>query len=141
MTINTAAAYRGACTRIRTLGWTQHQWTGSQGEECLVQALGRFTGLTEEGEDTVTQVPKGVLAPLIKELGLEPTAETRAGFAAALWTWNDQEGRTVEEVTALLQRVASQLDAESAPAYIPEGWLKRRFFKSSAPENEPALVG
>jgi hypothetical protein len=140
MTINTAAAYRGACARIRTLGWTQHQWTGSQGEECLMQALGRFTDLTQEGEDTVTQVPKAVLVPLIKELGLQPTAETRAGFAAALWDWNDQDGRTVEEVTALLQRIASQLDAESAPVYIPR-WMSRHLFKSNSTEKKPALVG
>ncbi|HRJ90587.1 MAG TPA: hypothetical protein PLU21_00060 [Candidatus Saccharibacteria bacterium] len=138
MTINTAATYRGARQRIVDRGWTTHQWTGPAGEECLVQALGMHAGVTNEGDDTTTQLPKAVMMPLVRELGLEPEEHTRLAIAAALWTWNDQPGRTVDEVTALLQRVASRLEAEAEPVYVPQSWLHRRLFTGS--KKEPAQV-
>ena len=105
-----------------------------------MQAIGRFTGVTTRDDITITQLPKAVLEPLVDDLGLEPKEQTRRGLAAALWTWNDEDGRTVDEVTALLQRVASRLEAEAEALYVPQSWLTRRFLAGSK-KKEPALVG
>ena len=126
MTIDTAAAYRDAAKRIDTHGWVQDSWTGPRGTECLVQAIGRATGLTKIGDDTIDQVPKDVLAPLVQELGLVPAGSTGADFAEALWTWNDADGRTAKEVTALLRRVAGTLEAQTSGVKVPRTWFGRR---------------
>ncbi len=122
MTASIAAAYRGAAQRIKDIGWVQRTWTGDDGSECLVQALGRWTGVVAQGEDTTNQLPKAYLQPLVTELGVTPKKDTRRGLAAAVWGWNDEDGRTVEQVTALLQRVAKRLEAEAEAVYAPSAW-------------------
>lgn len=139
MTASIAAAYRGAAQRIGNVGWIQGTWTGDDGSECLVQALGRWTGVVGCGEITTNQLPKAYLQPLVTELGVTPEDDTRHGLAAAVWGWNDEDGRTAQEVTALLQRVAKQLEAEAEPVYAPSAW--RIHLDTAKKKVATALVG
>ncbi len=81
-------ALRAAAGRIRRQGWRQTGTAGPLDSLCLVASV-LMLGLTPAHRDAA-------LAALCARLGVETAAD--------LTGWNDDNGRTVEDVLALLER-------------------------------------
>lgn len=95
--------------RLRTVGWRQHAYGPSEGPNCVMGASGRviraLTGYeiakaddAEFGDtfDRICALEDEVKSRLTQALGINPL-----GFSD-VEEWNDDYGRTVEEVFALL---------------------------------------
>jgi len=101
--LETAGKLRAAAAVLRHRGWCQGDWQGPNGSVCLAQSLVLVDGWK--------RVPVDAL-----------------GLAWSVGEWNDQPGRTVDEVldrlesTALALEVrafAAETPAESKPELVP----------------------
>lgn len=79
--------WRETATLIRTHGWTQGVLVNGRGEFCILGAL-------ISNPQSYYSVS---LSPIFEEIGV-----------LSLSTWNDTPGRTVEEVLAVLDRLAER---------------------------------
>jgi len=82
------AALERTAEIIRDCGWCQDSWETGEGAVCLVTALQRAT-TSFDGSDEAHVI-------LQRRLML-------VGWTSSMTRWNDVEGRTVDDVLALLE--------------------------------------
>jgi len=91
-----------AAERLREVGWRQGDFGGADGPHCLVGACMWVTGPERRVADQVVPTDVAYVA------GGAAYAHTHGsgayfGDVAAVMAWNDEPGRTVEEVIATLE--------------------------------------
>ncbi len=92
--------YRRAAEIIRTGGLAKGEYETFDGEHCTIGALREASGESEliEGK---------LLDPVADLIGRKPAETT----FTTITIWNDVDGRTVEDVVALLEQVAEKVEA------------------------------
>lgn len=90
-------------------GWVQDNWTDS-GCFCLVGAIKRVTGLiSENGEWDTYETPDFAARSKVHwdaRQAVSNLLSTR-GYRHGAINWNDEKGRTQEEVSAVLRETAA----------------------------------
>ncbi len=106
--IHTAKVLRRAVEIIERDGWIQGCFIGPGGERCATEAIAQAqVDLATPGRNIEND-----MRPLI--------AVRRYLTKAAVFPWNDKEGRTVEEVINMLLTVANLHDVEDKSAQLNE---------------------
>ncbi|WP_163552045.1 DUF6197 family protein [Candidatus Frankia alpina] len=118
-----AALLRAARDELDRRGWTQHDFEAPTGEVCLLGALNAsLTRDPRHGPATVAAQRLLVAAAGTLTQRLVPTDHAdedpeELGLISypigEITEWNDADGRTLEQVVALLDTTASELDAAS----------------------------
>lgn len=92
--MNVSDTLNQAADLIEDEGWTQYKWKSRTGERCIMGAIRDVAGVPE-----LAAIPDGSIG-----------AEARNAIARYLWyppsIWNDQLGRTAEEVVEALRSAA-----------------------------------
>lgn len=86
------AVLLGAADVLERDGWCQGEGIDDDGRRCIVSALGAASGTGFEGGRLWTESNLAVRRQLNND--------------ELLSTWNDEPGRTIDEVTALLRATA-----------------------------------
>lgn len=91
-----------AISLLETKGWTQITgWPGQdrQGRLCIEGALMAALGLDfrddQQGEENLEE---------LRQCPAYQAVRTQADIQGQLWTWNDERGRTKEEVLSILEQ-------------------------------------
>jgi hypothetical protein len=113
MTDVRATIYREAAELLRKDGWTQHTGLNYAGNRCLTNAT-TMAGI-KRGINWIDRRFGGFdqdsfFSPLIVALREQWT------WNGPLTGWNDQPGRTVDEVITLLEQTAEKLEADETIA-------------------------
>jgi hypothetical protein len=103
--------YRETAKLLRKRGWTQGVPHNAAGNRCLVYAVDCV--LMQLGQGGVDGTMQNVASPLMEALGLAPSV-----YWATLVDWNDEPGRTFDEVITLLEQTAEKLETNET---ITEG--------------------
>lgn len=100
-----AAILRRAAAILRERGHQKGAFTGAGGTVCAVTAIqmARGEGLPDFVGDAPAPYPH-----LLRHLGL------REGFVDSLCEWNNEDGRTGEDVARAFEQAAEMMEAEHA---------------------------
>jgi hypothetical protein len=104
MTNKPAAIFRATAELLRRDGWIQDLDTNADGNRCLVQALD--TICASQSRKVRSRYHTDILDPLRK------TLREQWGWNESAIDWNDEPGRTAEEVITLLEQTAEKLEAD-----------------------------
>jgi hypothetical protein len=97
--------YRETAKLLRKKGWMQGAPYNGAGNQCLVYTVDCI--LRRLGQGGLEGTMLDVASPLMEALGLAPSA-----YWATLLDWNDEPGRTADEVITLLEQTAEKLEAD-----------------------------
>ncbi len=116
-----SALLRAARGELDRRGWSQDEYETSTGEVCLLGALRAAMGgqpSEDPGEPDRKQMLRAAADALIQRTGVDVVATDEYPYFTAdlVASWNDADGRTLEQVVALLDTTASALNAAAQNA-------------------------
>lgn len=94
---------------LKKFGWYQGRFTGPNNSRCLIGAVAGAAG--DRGDYDVTEPVNNELRKEIERTGY--AGDRRGDISVA--KWNDEPGRTVEEVYGLIDRTISRLAEDLGP--------------------------
>lgn len=111
MSAQTAADLRAAADVLEWDGWTQEEYVGPNGCRCIVGAVTKVLG----GDDGEMSVPVANKERLFAARRLVATqiGDARTDYWFDVIDWNDEPGRTADEVIVALRAAADRAEAES----------------------------
>lgn len=109
-----AADLRAAAGYLRQAGWLQGHAGGHEGPACMVGAILEVTGWTDDPRDYLLAL--GFRAASSLEIMTTQSALDLKGTGPC---WNDQPGRTFEEVLDRLESTALALEVRALAAEAP----------------------
>ena len=116
--------FRIAASYIRS-GWVQGEWRDDDGNVCLLQAVIDAMSIKKDAATLPFPVLLAIDTTLVGMGTYCVTAEEKAhrlnilidrdaeNLSELIWSWNDADGRTNDEVVKALEKTADRLEGEN----------------------------